>query len=424
MLIMSARTRHALLYVIAFGACAAWVVLVLLAKRNACRPMRTIHITVASNCARDAVSLHPRQYDRDPTRYAQLEALGVYEPRRPYTMKVPPLFAEAYERDASTDGIAEPRVLELNPRVRAVDGAARALNVSAGLRAQDDAQCADRARARPFALDASYGHPRARSTTCAVVGSGGVLDGSRCGRSIDEADFVFRANNPPIGGYEADVGNRTDVLVLNRYWAEWLARGVNGPLRQDEGTREALLGGENRSWVGEGGLLLFLCQSLWPVERDMVQWLCDRPGESPVPYERSAGWTVSRSACEWARAIDGWLQRVARHEHGVATTGLHAVFAAAALCSEVRVYGFMPFDGPRHYFDGSGTSCPSRTVIHDFGVEHALLDEFAERGIELNVCEGEYTANAPYGSPPTQASSRVHAARHEQRGSQRARAWN
>ena len=44
-------------------------------------------------------------------------------------------------------------------------------------------------------------------------GSAPVL-GSGCGRQIDRADAVWRVNNPPYVGFEADVGSRTTLSIL------------------------------------------------------------------------------------------------------------------------------------------------------------------------------------------------------------------
>ncbi|XP_007430397.1 alpha-N-acetylgalactosaminide alpha-2,6-sialyltransferase 2 isoform X1 [Python bivittatus] len=44
---------------------------------------------------------------------------------------------------------------------------------------------------------------------CAVVGNGGILNGSRQGKKIDAHDFVFRLNGAVIKGFEEDVGTKT-----------------------------------------------------------------------------------------------------------------------------------------------------------------------------------------------------------------------
>ncbi|XP_056405828.1 alpha-N-acetylgalactosaminide alpha-2,6-sialyltransferase 2 [Hyla sarda] len=44
---------------------------------------------------------------------------------------------------------------------------------------------------------------------CAVVGNGGILNGSRKGKEIDAHDYVFRLNGAVIKGFEEDVGTKT-----------------------------------------------------------------------------------------------------------------------------------------------------------------------------------------------------------------------
>ncbi|XP_071495180.1 alpha-N-acetyl-neuraminyl-2,3-beta-galactosyl-1,3-N-acetyl-galactosaminide alpha-2,6-sialyltransferase-like isoform X1 [Diadema antillarum] len=49
---------------------------------------------------------------------------------------------------------------------------------------------------------------------CSLVSSSGRLLNSGAGADIDNADCVLRMNSAPVGGYEEDVGARTDVRVI------------------------------------------------------------------------------------------------------------------------------------------------------------------------------------------------------------------
>ncbi|KAJ1129105.1 hypothetical protein NDU88_007476 [Pleurodeles waltl] len=50
---------------------------------------------------------------------------------------------------------------------------------------------------------------------CAVVGNGGILNGSEKGKEIDEHDYVFRVNGAVLDGFEEDVGHRTSFYFFS-----------------------------------------------------------------------------------------------------------------------------------------------------------------------------------------------------------------
>ncbi len=51
--------------------------------------------------------------------------------------------------------------------------------------------------------------------SCAVVGNGGILLNSNCGRDIDSHDFVIRANLKPIQNFTRDVGTKCNLTAFN-----------------------------------------------------------------------------------------------------------------------------------------------------------------------------------------------------------------
>ncbi|KAF5903269.1 alpha-2,8-sialyltransferase 8F-like isoform X1, partial [Clarias magur] len=52
--------------------------------------------------------------------------------------------------------------------------------------------------------------------SCAVVGNGGILANSSCGKQINSATYVIRCNLPPVSnGHEKDTGTKTNIVTAN-----------------------------------------------------------------------------------------------------------------------------------------------------------------------------------------------------------------
>ncbi|KAK3529116.1 hypothetical protein QTP70_016548 [Hemibagrus guttatus] len=56
---------------------------------------------------------------------------------------------------------------------------------------------------------------RSKCIRCAVIGNGGILNGSKKGLEIDQNDYVFRTNGAVIKGFEEDVGSRTSFYTFS-----------------------------------------------------------------------------------------------------------------------------------------------------------------------------------------------------------------
>ncbi|XP_071791359.1 alpha-N-acetylgalactosaminide alpha-2,6-sialyltransferase 2-like isoform X1 [Asterias amurensis] len=63
--------------------------------------------------------------------------------------------------------------------------------------------------AKDSIFDFSDEKPRPRCLSCAIIGNGGILNGSKKGEEIDRHDMVFRVNNAVRRNHMHDVGNRT-----------------------------------------------------------------------------------------------------------------------------------------------------------------------------------------------------------------------
>ncbi|XP_019633319.1 PREDICTED: alpha-N-acetylgalactosaminide alpha-2,6-sialyltransferase 1-like [Branchiostoma belcheri] len=58
------------------------------------------------------------------------------------------------------------------------------------------------------------GRSRPQCITCAVIGNGGMLNGSKNGEEIDRHNYIFRVNHALTKGFEEDVGSRTTHYVF------------------------------------------------------------------------------------------------------------------------------------------------------------------------------------------------------------------
>ncbi|XP_070570719.1 CMP-N-acetylneuraminate-poly-alpha-2,8-sialyltransferase-like [Ptychodera flava] len=64
----------------------------------------------------------------------------------------------------------------------------------------------------------------AAQNRCALVGSGGILRNSTCGKEIDDHDFIMRVNLATVQGYEVDVGSKTHLVAVNNLVVTYLSK--------------------------------------------------------------------------------------------------------------------------------------------------------------------------------------------------------
>jgi hypothetical protein len=80
-------------------------------------------------------------------------------------------------------------------------------------------------------VDAALGRTgagRGVYASCAIVGSGPALLTGHAGREIDSHEMVMRFNAAPVGGFEAHVGAKTTVRMINNRAARNLLRAAAG----------------------------------------------------------------------------------------------------------------------------------------------------------------------------------------------------
>ena len=161
------------------------------------------------------------------------------------------------------------------------------------------------------------------ATTCAVVGNGGSLLLHELGSTIDMHDVVIRLNAGPTAGYEAHVGSKTTLRLVNR-----LHMGYRG---NDDET--------------------VLQHVSTPIALQQYTSLMSRARSQTASLVSKDASGNASSLFDGARAESMWTQTFlldpAFHDRafeyidkGVLSNGMYAVILATELCSKVSVYGF------------------------------------------------------------------------------------
>ncbi|XP_022065229.1 alpha-2,8-sialyltransferase 8F-like [Acanthochromis polyacanthus] len=204
--------------------------------------------------------------------------------------------------------------------------------------------------------------------TCAVVGNGGILTNSSCGKTIDSAQFVIRCNLPPLAnGYEKHVGVKTDLVTANPS----ILLEKYGALM---GRRRPFV--ESLRTYGDSLLLLpaFSFGHNTPVSLRAAYTIEDF--ESPTRPVFFNPEYLHSLALFWRSQ---GLKAVRL------STGLIMASLAVELCSNVHLYGFWPFSNhphglqplTNHYYDNRQT----KTKFHAMPAEFDLLLRLHSQGI-------------------------------------------
>uniref|UniRef100_A0A3P9ASB2 ST8 alpha-N-acetyl-neuraminide alpha-2,8-sialyltransferase 6 n=1 Tax=Maylandia zebra TaxID=106582 RepID=A0A3P9ASB2_9CICH len=181
-----------------------------------------------------------------------------------------------------------------------------------------------------------------RWDTCSVVGNGGILTNSGCGKTIDSTDFVIRCNLPPLENeFKSDVGMKTNLVtanpsILTKKYGSLMAR------------RRAFV--DSLHQYGNS-LLLFPCFS-----SGGTRAVCQRAVyaiedmEIPIqPIFTNPQYLQSMDQFWNSQGVNGLR----------ASTGAYMISLALELCETVHLYGFWPFSNhpyklfplTNHYYD-------------------------------------------------------------------------
>ncbi|KAL7869462.1 hypothetical protein AOLI_G00134500 [Acnodon oligacanthus] len=219
---------------------------------------------------------------------------------------------------------------------------------------------------------------------CAVVGTGGILSGSRKGKEIDSHDYVFRMNGAVTKGFEEDVGNKTSVYVHTSYalvQSVYTLKpyGFRGA-PNDEGIKYVLIpeGLRDFEWI----------QGLF--QKNIMQ-KGDFKGIRPLGFygrriEKEKFYVLHPDFLRYIR--NRFLRsKNLNYEYWHLyrpTNGAITLFLALHTCDIVNVYGFITADHHKYfnyYFDKGVKTSVVFFINHDYNLEIQTWKKLHDSGI-------------------------------------------
>uniref|UniRef100_A0A8C7WWZ5 ST8 alpha-N-acetyl-neuraminide alpha-2,8-sialyltransferase 6 n=1 Tax=Oryzias sinensis TaxID=183150 RepID=A0A8C7WWZ5_9TELE len=204
--------------------------------------------------------------------------------------------------------------------------------------------------------------------SCAVVGNGGILANSSCGKTIDSAQFVIRCNLPPLSnGFEKDVGIKSDIVTAN---PSIITEKFFSLMRRRRPFAEAM------RIYGNSMVLLpaFSFGQNTPLSVRAFYTLEDFESSARAVYFNP----------EYLRNLANFWRSEGLKSPRL-STGIMMASIALEVCSEVHLYGFWPFDVhpyshqalTNHYYDDR----KAKNKFHAMPTEFNLLLQLHRKGV-------------------------------------------
>ncbi|XP_006817772.1 alpha-N-acetylneuraminide alpha-2,8-sialyltransferase-like [Saccoglossus kowalevskii] len=212
-----------------------------------------------------------------------------------------------------------------------------------------------------------------RFSTCAIIGNGGILKGSKCGNEIDRHSFVIRSNLPPIAEFTVDAGRKTNLTSLCPT-SKTLAAQKSGTFDKPKFLSNA------KSYQG---------YILW------IQSSNEHPQRMPFTVteflQKETPLQVLLSNPEYSRKFQDYWKNTGK----VFSTEMTLISMGLSMCDQVDLYGFWPYNIdnldnviPREYFENSPLK---RSKTHDYTGEFVRLLDMQCKGL-LKLQLGKCTA--------------------------------
>ncbi|XP_058259883.1 alpha-2,8-sialyltransferase 8B-like isoform X3 [Hemibagrus wyckioides] len=214
--------------------------------------------------------------------------------------------------------------------------------------------------------------------SCAVVGNGGILANSSCGKLINSASYVIRCNLPPLSnGHEKDTGNKTSLVTANPSIFMQRYKSLNE--RRKPFVNDMKLYGD--------ALIVVPAFSFW---QNMAVSM--RALYSLEEINSSGPQAIFFNPSYLKSLADFW------RGHGIKavrlSSGIMMASLALEVCSNVHLYGFWPFELhpythqqiTNHYYDNK----PVNKKMHAMSAEFEALMDLHNKGV-IHLHLGECT---------------------------------
>ncbi|KAG5527783.1 hypothetical protein RHGRI_028655 [Rhododendron griersonianum] len=227
----------------------------------------------------------------------------------------------------------------------------------------------------PIDRNDSQASTERRYSSCAVVGSSGILLQSGNGELIDSHEMVIQLNNARTGGVERHVGSKTTLSFLNSHILHSCA---------------AKEGCSCHPYGENVPIVEYICQPIHFL--DYTQ--CKSSHKTPlvvtdarfdllcariVKYYSLKRFAEEEEAAK-AKSLDQWLAdwRSAHDSYYFHySSGMQAVMLAVGICDKViSIFGFGKSKSAKHHYD---TNQKAELRCHDYEAEYDLYHDLVDR---------------------------------------------
>ncbi|XP_033102110.1 CMP-N-acetylneuraminate-poly-alpha-2,8-sialyltransferase-like [Anneissia japonica] len=210
-------------------------------------------------------------------------------------------------------------------------------------------------------------------STCAIIGSSGILTDSGCGHEIDGHEFVIRENLAKTKSFGNDVGRRTDLMTSNKALTEVLdhcLRGVEVDCYEEYHSRLNAL--------NDAYFLIITFHDWQKFDKKRFRKFIGRARNEKLSLDIRI---PNKPIKPVIRAL--WSLK------NDASSGLMIFTIATTFCDRISLYGFYPFHiGPHgdslpyHYYD-RGTW----KGVHNLESEYQVFQKLHNEGIVRHVTD-------------------------------------